>query len=238
MRKLTWFLLFMMLFVSNVQADQNDLNNMRQTDSNEWVMIKDDKRHNITTWARQEEGKRTRSFKVVAVMDGSLEDYIRMLYDFDSYKRWYFEVIESKLLKQISPTEYLIYIVHNAPPGTPDRDAILHIEFELPSAAKPYLLARQTSMPDYMPIQPPYVRVISEDILLKFYRLTNNRVKVEAQGFVDPAGNDPAWVVNFFQRSAPYKSFLSISRRLKQISGESQKSPLPFSLDQIREVAE
>lgn len=239
MRKLNIIFLLSILLSSYAQADNDDNKEVtlpnRPNDG--WVLIKNDRTHNITTWARQEEGKRTKSFKVTAIFEGSLEDYLRMILDVDSYKRWYFEVTDSKLLKQTSPTEYLVYLVHNAPPGTPDRDAIIRLEFEPPTTSRPYLLGRQTSIPNYMPPQPPYVRVIAEDIILKIYSLSNNRVKVEAQGFVDPGGRDPAWIVNFFQRAAPYKTFLSMSRRLKQISGTSSE-PLPFSLDKATPFAE
>lgn len=214
-----------------------DLEELESHRGHDWVLIKNDAAHHIRSWVRQESGKQIRSFKIEAIMEGSLADYVRVILDFDNYKHWYFEVKEAKLLKKVSDTEYIIYLIHNAPAGTPDRDVILSVAFEPPTEARPYLVGKQKALPDYLPIESSYIRVRSEDVTLKMQVLSENRIQVEAEGFVDPSGHDPAWLVNFFQRSAPYKTFLSISRRLKQIHDEPP-TPLPFSLDKALPVNE
>ena len=50
------------------------------------------------------------------------EKVARLMLDFPGYDKWYWQVMESKLLKQVSPTEYVVYVVHRAPAGLPERD--------------------------------------------------------------------------------------------------------------------
>jgi hypothetical protein len=195
MNKLTTLVLGALLLpMTLVRAAESDLAELQvRAAGHDWLLIKSDTRHGIKTYAKQEEGKRVRSFKVDAVLEGSLENYIRMLLDAENFKRWYFQVSDSKLLKKVSPTEYMIYLVHKAPPGTPDRDAVLQIEFEPPTSERPYLLIKQRSLPGYIAEKPPYIRVKAEDIDIKAIVLADNKLRIEAEGFMDPGGNDPVW---------------------------------------------
>ena len=127
----------------------------------------------------------------------------RVLFDFDNYFKWYWQVKDIKLLKKISETEHYLYIAHNAPPTIPDRDVILHTVIEPYSTQRPYVIFRVKAIPNYIPAKPPLIRMLAEDMLLKMTPI-GNKVKLEAEGYVDPNGNEPVWATNFIQRSAPY----------------------------------
>jgi hypothetical protein len=107
-------------------AAMDDLDELQEKLGNEWVIVKNDQRRNIKTYAKQEDGKRYRSFKVEAILDSTVEAGARVLLDAENYTKWYWEVFESKMLKQVSATEYYIYLKHRAPVSLPDRDVILH----------------------------------------------------------------------------------------------------------------
>jgi hypothetical protein len=75
----------------------------------EWSLIKDDQRHQIKTYSKQEDNRRYRSFKVQGILNGSLEAAARCQFDIDNLTNWYMNAIESKLLKRVSDTEYYFY---------------------------------------------------------------------------------------------------------------------------------
>ena len=96
-------------------AKDDDLDELQTKLTNQWTMVKNDQRHGLKTFAKQEDGKRFRSFKVEATLDGDMASFVRMITGFEDYKKWSWQVLESKLLKKVSPTEYYFYVTHDAP---------------------------------------------------------------------------------------------------------------------------
>ena len=210
--------------------DDDSLGDFQEKLGNEWVLVKHDKRREIKTFAKQEDGKRFRSFKVEANLDGDMASFVRMITDFDNYKKWSWQVLESKLLKKVSPTEYYFYVTHDAPYGVPDRDIILRMIIEPQTPSRPYLTVKFNAVPDYMPEKPPFVRMLAEDMSAKITPMPNGKLHVINEGYVDPGGAMPSWSINFVQRNAPYATLLGMGRRLQQDDLMSSKTPLPFAV--------
>lgn len=221
--------LCLLFATSSAQAARDDdLDDLQTKLTNQWTMVKNDQRHNLKTFAKQEDGKRFRSFKVEAMLDGDMASFVRMITDFESYKKWSWQVLDSKLLKKVSPTEYYFYVTHDAPYGVPDRDIILRMIIEPQTPSRPYLTVKFNAVPDYMPEKPPFVRMLAEDMSAKITPMPNGKLHVINEGYVDPGGAMPSWSINFVQRNAPYATLLGMSRRLKQDDLKSSNIPLPF----------
>lgn len=211
-------------------AEKDDLQDLQTKLGNQWVTVKNDRLHNMVTYAKQEDGKRFRSFKVEAVFDGTVESLTRMVLDFERYDRWSWNVLKSQLLKKVSATEYYIYVVHDAPYGVPDRDIILHVVFEPATAKGSGVVMRFNAVPDYLPEKPPLVRMQAEDMTARFVPLPDNKVQVTNEGYVDPGGNMASWAINFVQRNAPYITLLGMRRMMQNSDYTSDKTPLPFAI--------
>lgn len=230
-RKLFTILLLAVLTVSPAMAasadDDGNLDEFQTRFGSEWRQIRHDAKRNITTWMRQEDGKTFRSFKVQAELEGSMDAVTRLMLDFPGYDKWYWQVMESKLLKQVSPTEYVVYVVHRAPAGLPERDVVLRGVVIPQSRSQKVLTLKIAAEPDYLPPKPPRVRMPAQEITSRFQPLDNGKVLLETEGYVDPGGKVPLWAANFVQRSAPYAIVVAMQRRLK--SGDyDQGKPLPF----------
>jgi hypothetical protein len=213
---------------ASAQAANDDLDELQTKLTNQWTLVKNDQRHGLKTFAKQEDGKRFRSFKVEAILDGDMASFVRMITGFEDYKKWSWQVLESKILKKVSPTEYYFYVTHDAPYGVPDRDIILHMVIEPQTPSRPFLSVKFNAVPDYMPERPPFVRMLAEDMSAKVTPLPNGKLQVINEGYVDPGGAMPSWSINFVQRNAPYSTLLGMSRRLQQEEVMGSKSPLPF----------
>lgn len=210
-------------------ADSKDLEEFRSKLTNEWMLVKNDRLRNIKTYARLEDGKRYRSFKIEATLEASTEALARVLLDFDNYTRWFWKTRESKLLRQESPTEFLIYMVHDAPYGLPDRDTVLRANVEPQAKNKPFLTLRVTAVPDALPANPPLVRMIAEDMMIRFMPIGNNRIEMTTEGYFDPGGVVPAWAANFVQKSAPYTVVVALQRMAQRPEYNNKtKQLLPF----------
>lgn len=212
-------------------GDDDGLDEFQTKLGNEWMLVKNDLRRNIKTYAKQEDRKRFRSFKVEAIIDSPLEAAVRVLLDADNYKKWYWEVEESYMLKQASDTEYYIYLKHRAPYGLPDRDVILHAIVEPQNKGKHYLTVKVKAAPDFIPEKPPLVRMPAEDMSVKFTPMAGSRVMVEAEGYVDPGGRVPTWANNYIQRNAPYSILMGLVRMMGSDAYRHSKLPLPFPIN-------
>jgi hypothetical protein len=217
------------LFSSYTYAANEELDTLRASSmpQNEWRLIKDDKTRNVKAYDKRDEGKSLRSFKVEYEVEESFETLAKVYFDFENYKEWYYEVIEAKLVKKVSPTEFYYYIVHNAPPTLADRDAVLHAVIEPYNAKRGYALYKINAVPDYLPAKPPYLRIHGYSITIKLAPIGNNKIRGTVEGYVDPGASFPGWAINYVQRRAPYEGVLGFLRVLKtrQIMGKYQDKP-------------
>lgn len=195
----------------------------------EWLMVKHDATRNIKTYIREGDAKRI-NFKIDAIIEGSLETVARVHFDIDRIKSWYWETMDSRLLKKVSSTEYYYYMQYNAPVTMPDRDAILHATVEPYSAKKGYMQLTIKAVPDYLPPQGNLVRVQEQDMVVKMTPIAKDRVRIEAEGFVDPGGIAPTWAMNFVQRNAPYSTMLGLQRQVNMAAHNGTLTePSPFT---------
>lgn len=213
-------------------ADNNDLAELRGSDtlSNEWRLVKQDKLREIKAYVKREDGKKIRSFRIEAVIDAPMEAVARVGFDIDNYKRWYWQLLDARLLKKVSDREYIYYLVHNAPVGNPDRDVILRAVVEPYTPQKGYALVRINALPDYLPPKPPLVRMQAEDMVVKYTPLGKNKTLFENEGYIDPGGAAPSWTVNFIQRQAPYAAVVGMLRMVQLPEYLNADTPLPYKL--------
>lgn len=230
---LRWTAPALMLAVSQTAfaARDNDLEELRQgsADPTEWQLIKKDKRHGITAWGRRDEGKSLRSFKIEYEVEGSLDDIARVTFDLPNYKRWYYQLVDARLLKRVSDREFYWYIVHKAPATLPDRDAVLRSTITPYSSKTGYAMMKIESVPDYLPPKPPYVRMVAENMTVKWSPAGKNRWQNVSEGFIDPGGSAPDWATNFVQRMAPYQTVLGLRRMIQSEENRNSKEVPVFS---------
>jgi hypothetical protein len=90
---------------------------------------------------------------------------------------------------------------------------------------------RVKAIKDLVPEKPPLVRMVAEDMTLIYTPLPNNKLRVQAEGYVDPGGKVPGWANNYIQRSAPYSIMLGILRMTGNEKYRHSKEPLPFPIN-------
>jgi hypothetical protein len=231
--KVTQKLLISGLLLTSVQmafaARDDDLNEFRQSGiaADEWQLIRNDKRHSIMQYVKRDLGKTLRSFKIEYEVDGTLDTISRVSFDFPNYKRWYYQIKEAKVLKKVSDREFYYYQIHQAPATLPDRDVVLHATIQPYSVKTGYAMMTLESIPDFIPLKPPLVRMVAENMTVKWIKIGKNRWKNISEGYIDPNGGAPDWAINFVQRQAPYQTVLGIQRMIESPTyAESKEVPL------------
>lgn len=222
-----FFVLLAVLSIA-VYADKEDLQSL-QKQQNDWYVVKQDNTRHITTYAKFEDGKKLRSFKIEATVDASLATLASIHFDIANIKKWYWETLESKLINKISDTEYLYYMQFNTPLA-PDRDVVIHAKVQpFQDVIHPYLLLQLRAAPSALPVPKNFTRVSAFDMDIKFTPLVDGKTKMEVQGYIDPSGELPAWTVNLFQRQAPYSTMLGLYRMIQKPEYTHNKIPLAFT---------
>ncbi len=223
-------LVYVLLYASrSLASTEDELTGLRPPPiGRDWVLTKNDRLRNIKTYVRLEDGKQSRSFKIEAVLESSMQTLGNVLFDFGSYTKWYWETRESYLLQQKSKTEYIVYMVHNAPRGLLDRDVILQCIIEPQTKHKRALIMKVVALPDFAPSKPPLIRMPAEDINIKITPIANGKIQIEAEGYFDAGGTVPVWATNFIQRTAPYTVLRNLQRMLARDEYRNSKQALPF----------
>lgn len=213
-----------------LHAATDDLRELRDGGHrHEWVPVRVDEKRDIRTWAKLEDGKRVRSWKIDAWVDAPIEAIARLHTDMTLMPRWYWETEEARMLKVVSSTEFYYYMRFNAPLGLPDRDGIFHAVIDPYNPRRGSLILRVNAVPDYLPPVPGLVRVLSQDFTVKLTPQGKGRTRFEAEGYVDPGGMAPAWTVNFVQRRVPYAIMVSMMRMLRDKAFQTMDGASDFT---------
>jgi len=210
----------------------DDLDNLRGTSPfSDWRLIKHDVRRNIKAYdKRDDQNSGVRSFKLDVIVDGSLETVARVYFDIDNYTRWFWTVREAKIVKKVSDTEFYYYLQHDAPVTLPDRDVIIRAIVEPYTEKKGYASFRLKATPDFLPVKPPFVRMLAEDMVVRWTPIEKDKTRLEVEGFIHPGGVVPAWAVNAVQRQAPYYTMLGLQRMVQLPQYKSATTPMPFKI--------
>ena len=221
----------LLLSSAPAMAARDELDDLRadEKQKNEWVLVKKDRLRDITTWAKLEDGKSIRSFKIEMIAKANLETIARVHFDVANIKRWYWHTNESRLLKKVSNKEYYYYQILNSPFTVPDRDVIIHTVIEPYTAKRGYMAMTQKAVPNFMPEQPGMVRVLALNYSLKFTPIDKETTRIDVEGYGHPGGVMPAWSINFVQRSVPYITMLGLARMLRLPEYRESKEPLEFT---------
>jgi len=210
---------------------ESDLDELQdKAKANEWRLVKSDTLHHIKAFDRRDDGRRLHSYRLEAVLDAPMEQVARVHLAISDYPRWYWQVEEAKIVKQVSPTEFIYYIKHRAPVTLPDRDSYVRVELEPYTAKRGYMQFKTTAVPDFMPPKPPLVRMLSENITMKWTPMGKEKTMLEAEGTIDIGGDVPNWAINALQRQAPYTTIVGLQRFLATPASKDVGKTLPFTI--------
>lgn len=177
-----------------------------------WTLSKDQDGIKIYTSATP--GYDVKGVKAELEFDGTVPQLIAVVMDVANYKNWVYSCAQSRILKQVSKTELIYYHITDAPWPATDRDLVSR--FTAKRINENSVEITSGHLPDYMPVQPEYVRVKRTEAAWKFTQLPGGKVKAEYHLFIDPGGSVPAWMMNLFITDGPYQTMLKMRKEVKK----------------------
>ena len=135
--------------------------------------------------------------------------------DVDRYKDWGYKIVESKMLKRISPTEVWYYARYDFPWPLDDRDIILQ------SKMHQDLITRQIKIsnyphPAYLPEKAGIVRIKNTTTHWTFTPGTDGWVSMEQLISTDSANQMPEWLVKMTADTGPRETAKAVRNLLRQ----------------------
>jgi hypothetical protein len=174
----------------------------------------------LTTYWSKVEGSQVIAFRGEGIVNAPMEKVASIIIDTTRGAEWINSLVESKVIRPISDTEFIEYDHVGIPfpfdSVISDRDFVsdVNIRFD-PKTQWMTVSYKPTTDPD-VPKLKKYARGII-DCEFKITRMSiQSQTYVEAKVFTDPKGNIPKWLVNFFQQGWPQDTFEGLRKQAQK----------------------
>ena len=179
----------------------------------------------ITTYRQDVRGSAIVALKGEGVVNAPVWKVAAILLDTQRAPEWVDSLVESRVVRPLTPTSYVEYNHLHLPLIIKDREFVSEVHIDVSSAERSVALL-------YRPIDDPGVaasRRVRGQIVSGAFRARSlgpgRGTDLTAEIHCDPKGAIPAWFVNVFQKSWPRKTFEGIR---KQAAKPAVTMPEPF----------
>jgi START domain len=170
----------------------------------------------LTIYWSKVEGSPIIAFKGEGIVDAPLEKVASIIIDTTRGTEWIDSLMESKVVRSISPTEFIEYDHVGTPFIMANRDFVSHVTVEADAKTR-RMVVRYTPTED--PLAPPLKKYVRGVMVCEFRMVPMSipeETYVEAEIHCDPKGSVPKWIVNLFQEGWPQTTFESLRKQAKK----------------------
>lgn len=178
-----------------------------------WKLHKD--KNSIKVFFSEMPGSEFRAIKVECTFAGNYSKLISILSGVSHFSDWIYNSKSARILKQITPTDFIYYTETRLPWPMSNRDAVIHLRIRTDSLPK-VLTISGSSEPALIPEVPDKVRVIDYKANWRVTMPTDKIIQIVYILEVNPAGSIPAWISNSFADKGPFETFSNLSEKLKK----------------------
>jgi hypothetical protein len=152
--------------------------------------------------------------KVAFSLESSLAGIATMFADLDTYTDWGYKIVEARLLRRVSDTEFYYYAKYDFPWPMSDRDIILHSKLKQDPVSKVVTIVN-TPLPSYLPEKKGIERIRRSTTQWRFVPGKTGWVYTEQVISTDSAENLPEWLVTMTVDTGPRETAKGIRRVLR-----------------------
>ncbi|MEZ5582488.1 MAG: START domain-containing protein [Candidatus Competibacteraceae bacterium] len=174
-----------------------------------WELIRDEAA--IQVFARTVPGSKIKELKGITQVRAPLAGIVALLQDAEANVEWVYHSGGVSVLAQVSEREAYVYAITEAPWPIADRDAI--IRFSLQQNPRDRVVTiTMIGHPDYIELQPTYVRMPVFEGFWQLTPLPNGWVKIVCQLHAEPGGYIPDWLANSAAQKAAYQTLVNLRK--------------------------
>jgi hypothetical protein len=181
-------------------------------------------RDGIIIHTLEKEGNPLKEYRVSATINFPLQEVYLFSTDLEYRPAWVVRCVGLEILDTLHGSHILYHTAYDIPWPLSDRDLLVECSFSLDTLSGKAHLLTITSDADYPP-EEGFIRMAQyrEEVFLE--EIGPGRTLFRAEGFADPGGSLPAWVVNMFLVDGIYDSVIrtweEMNKRYKQVPGEN-----------------
>jgi START domain len=161
------------------------------------------------------------AFKGEGIVDAPIDKVATIIVDTSRGTEWIDGLVESRVLKSVSPTEFIEYDHQGIPfpfdQLISDRDFVSQVSVEPVSEVHGLTIRYGATEDASMPPIKKYVRGELRYCVFKLMPMSlPNQTYVVAEVDADPKGRLAPWLVNFFQEGWPHATFQNLRQEAKK----------------------
>jgi len=183
-------------------------------DGSGWIRMRTE--NGIVVSRKDVPGSRFLAFRGEGDVDEPLLLVGSVLLDISRNREWIDSLLESKILRTVSETEYITYTHIGTPITMSDRDFVTDVTLAIQPVEK-QLAIKMHSVTD---ANAPTTKYVRGDLSSSSFSLTSidggRRTHVVAEIHCDPKGSIAAWIVNKFQNDWGYNTIRSLRTQVKK----------------------
>lgn len=178
----------------------------------DWELAKEEDK--IKVYTREVDGWELEEFKVIAIFNVKRLYIYNAIIDVAKYPTWYPDIVESRICKKISETEFYGYSKIDLPWPTSDRDGECHFKVTHNGDEKTTTITMKASN-QFVSVKEDVVRMTKGEGFWKLTSKENGATVVHYQYKSDPGGSIPSWLSNMFLVDNPFETVKSLRNLVK-----------------------
>lgn len=146
--------------------------------------------------------------------------FLTLLEDTENVPNWIDNVSHSRVLRQISSNENIVYTQFSAPWPAKDRDMVTYSKYSVDEIGFTLKIedAPQTTLAE----QEGYIRISQVKATWTLQKLTNGMTLIEYTAFANPGGALPDWLVNKLAKESARSTFEGLRIQLPRYQDDSK----------------
>ena len=170
----------------------------------------------IDVYTRPEPASQFEAVRAVMTLnDVRLSSLVALISDTEACSRLESRCVEAETLDKINQTESVVYRYNNMPFPVRDRDMVLRLKWhQQPDSLNVNVVI--SNVTGFLPEKKRRVRMPKVNSGWKFVPLPDGSVEVSSEGHIEPGANLPAWLLNQFLVSAPFKTMEAVASLVRE----------------------
>jgi len=172
----------------------------------DWELRRD--KEGIVIYTRESKDSHLKEYRASAIIDSPIMEVYQFLKDLEYRPAWVIRCTGLEIIDTTAGNHILYHTSYDIPWPLADRDLIVEVDLSFDTENRKARLFTTHSDIEY-PLENGMVRMspYREDVILE--ELDSQHTRFTAEGFADPGGHVPAWLVNMFLVDGIYDSVIS-----------------------------
>lgn len=188
----------------------------------DWKLLSDKDR--IQSYTKPITGSKIHAVKVSAEFAATPAQFVSVILDVAAYDGWIYNSRSSRLLKQVSASEFYYYGEVIFPWPTQNRDFVSHVNITQDAVSK-MVHIRAENVQGMVPEKAKIVRINHSLGHWMITGLAEGKIRVTYELETDPGGDLPAWLINSFSSKGLVETFKNLRRHITRSAYAAAQYP-------------